>query len=88
MKDGHTYESLPMVYTVEASGTPKPTVRWLLNGEEVKPNGRIHVSNVGDLYKLEIDKVELKDSGNWQCEVINNLGKQTLQAELTVSRKL
>ncbi|CAH2103000.1 unnamed protein product [Euphydryas editha] len=85
MKDGHTYESLPMVYTVEASGTPKPTVRWLLNGEEVKPNGRIHVSNVGDLYKLEIDNVELKDAGNWQCEVINNLGKQTLQAELTVS---
>ncbi|XP_050346614.1 obscurin isoform X2 [Nymphalis io] len=85
MKDGHTYESLPMVYTVEASGTPKPTIRWLHDGQEVKPNGRVHISNIGDLYKLEIDTVDLKDAGNWQCEVINDLGKQTLQAELTVS---
>ncbi|XP_047531484.1 obscurin isoform X5 [Vanessa atalanta] len=85
MKDGHTYESLPMVYTVEASGTPKPTIRWLHDGQEVKPNGRVHITNIGDLYKLEIDTVDLKDAGNWQCEVINDLGKQTLQAELSVS---
>ncbi|XP_026492682.2 obscurin isoform X6 [Vanessa tameamea] len=85
MKDGHTYESLPMVYTVEASGTPKPTIRWLHDGQEVKPNDRVHITNIGDLYKLEIDTVDLKDAGNWQCEVINDLGKQTLQAELTVS---
>ncbi|XP_046962519.1 obscurin isoform X2 [Vanessa cardui] len=85
MKDGHTYESLPMVYTVEASGTPKPTIRWLHDGQEVKPDGRVHITNIGDLYKLEIDTVDLKDAGNWQCEVINDLGKQTLQAELKVS---
>ncbi|XP_039752240.1 obscurin-like isoform X7 [Pararge aegeria] len=85
LKDGHTFESLPLVYTVEASGTPKPTVRWLHEGQEVKPDGRIHITNEGDLYKLEIDAVDMKDAGKWQCEVINDLGTQSLQAELAVS---
>lgn len=88
MKDGHTYESLPLVYTVEVSGTPKPTVRWLHDGQEVKADDRVHISNEGDLFKLKIDSVDLKDVGKWQCEVVNNLGKETLQAELSVSRKL
>lgn len=87
MKDGHTYESLPLVYTVQATGTPKPTVRWLHNGEEVKPDDRIRISEEGDMFKLEIASVDMKDAGKWQCEVVNKLGKEVLQAELSVSRK-
>ncbi|XP_022117643.2 obscurin isoform X5 [Pieris rapae] len=85
MKDGHTFESLPLVYTVEAVGQPKPTVRWLHNGEEVKPDKGIHLTNEGDVYKLAIDAVDLKDIGKWQCEISNKLGKQVLDAELAVS---
>ncbi|XP_037298736.1 obscurin isoform X2 [Manduca sexta] len=85
LKDGHVYESLPLVYTVQASGTPKPTVRWLHDGKEVKSNARIHVTNDGDVYKLEIDKVDLKDAGQWQVEIGNDLGKNVLKAELSVS---
>ncbi|XP_047520184.1 obscurin isoform X6 [Pieris napi] len=85
MKDGHTFESLPLVYTVEAVGKPKPTVRWLHNGEEVKPDKGIHLTNEGDVYKLAIDAVDLKDIGKWQCEISNKLGKQVLDAELAVS---
>ncbi|XP_045774482.1 obscurin isoform X7 [Maniola jurtina] len=85
LKDGHTFESLPLVYTVEASGTPKPEVRWLHEGQEVKPDGRVHITNEGDLYKLEIVAVDMKDAGKWQCEIVNDLGKQSLQAELSVS---
>ncbi|XP_045524045.1 obscurin isoform X6 [Pieris brassicae] len=85
IKDGHTFESLPLVYTVEAVGQPKPTVRWLHNGEEVKPDKGIHFTNEGDVYKLAIDAVGLKDIGKWQCEISNKLGKQVLDAELAVS---
>ncbi|XP_038208122.1 obscurin isoform X5 [Zerene cesonia] len=85
MKDGHTYESLPLVYTVQAAGTPKPTVRWLHDGNEVKPDSRVHITNEGDVYKLEIDAVDLKDVGKWQCEISNKLGKQVLDAQLAVS---
>uniref|UniRef100_A0A2A4JMB9 Hemolin n=1 Tax=Heliothis virescens TaxID=7102 RepID=A0A2A4JMB9_HELVI len=85
MKDGHAYESLPLVYSVEVSGTPKPTIRWLHDGKEVKPCGRVHITNDGDLFKLEIDAVQMKDAGKWQCEIINNLGKQVQTAQLSVS---
>ncbi|XP_045498877.1 obscurin isoform X7 [Colias croceus] len=85
MKDGHTYESLPLVYTVQAAGSPKPTVRWLHDGSEVKPDSRVHITNDGDVYKLEIDAVDLKDMGKWQCEISNKLGKQVLDAQLDVS---
>lgn len=87
MKDGHAYESLPLVYTVQASGTPKPTVRWLHNGEEVKACPRVKIVNDGDLYKLEIARVNMKDAGKWECEISNDLGKNVLKAELTVSRE-
>ncbi|XP_035445114.2 obscurin isoform X6 [Spodoptera frugiperda] len=85
MKDGHAYESLPLVYSVEVSGTPKPTIRWLHDGKEVKPCGRVHITNDGDLFKLEIDSVQMKDAGKWQCEIVNNLGKQVQTAQLSVS---
>ncbi|KAF9803386.1 hypothetical protein SFRURICE_007232 [Spodoptera frugiperda] len=85
MKDGHAYESLPLVYSVEVSGTPKPTIRWLHDGKEVKPCGRVHITNDGDLFKLEIDSVQMKDAGKWQCEIVNNLGKQVQSAQLSVS---
>ncbi|XP_022821456.1 obscurin isoform X5 [Spodoptera litura] len=85
MKDGHAYESLPLVYSVEVSGTPKPTIRWLHDGKEVKPCGRVHITNDGDLFKLEIDSVQMKDAGKWQCEIVNDLGKQVQTAQLSVS---
>ncbi|XP_013175919.1 PREDICTED: muscle M-line assembly protein unc-89-like isoform X5 [Papilio xuthus] len=84
MKDSSVYESLPLVFTVEASGSPKPTVRWLHDGKEVKPDARVRITNDGDLYKLQVDKAELGDAGKWQCEISNNLGKDVLQAEITV----
>ncbi|CAG4950620.1 unnamed protein product [Parnassius apollo] len=84
MKDSNVFESLPLVFTVEACGSPKPTVRWLHDGKEVKPDARVHLINEGDLYKLEIDKAEMGDAGKWQCEISNNLGKDVLQAEVTV----
>lgn len=87
MKDSHVYESLPLTYTVHAVGAPTPIVRWLHNGKEVKPSSRVHISNVGDLYKLEIDSVEMGDEGKWQCELTNDLGKKVQRAELSVSCK-
>ncbi|XP_068626397.1 obscurin [Battus philenor] len=84
MKDSNVFESLPLVFTVQASGTPKPTVIWRHDGKEVKPDARIRVTNDGDLYKLEVMKAELGDAGKWQCEISNNLGKDVLEAEVTV----
>ncbi|XP_059058380.1 obscurin, partial [Achroia grisella] len=85
MKDGHVYESLPLVYTVQATGSPKPTVRWLHDGKEVKPCKRVHISEESGVYRLFIDSVNLDDAGKWQCEITNNLGTKVQQADLSVS---
>ncbi|CAG9132454.1 unnamed protein product [Plutella xylostella] len=83
-KDKHVYESLPLVYTVEATGFPAPTVRWLHEGKEVKNGKRIKVINEGDVFKLEIPSLEMEDGGKWQCEIINDVGKKVLKADLSV----
>lgn len=85
MKDGQVYESLPLVYTVQAVGAPKPIVRWLHDGKEVKPSNHVNITNTGDIYKLEIASVEMADGGKWQCEISNDLGKKVQKAELSVS---
>ncbi|XP_026319349.1 obscurin isoform X2 [Hyposmocoma kahamanoa] len=85
MKDGKTYESLPLVYTVQAIGAPKPVAKWLLNGKEVQPSSRVHITTEGNTYKLAIDSVEMSDAGKWQCEITNNLGAKTQNAELNVT---
>lgn len=87
MSDSTAFESLPLVYTVEAVGNPEPTVRWLHDGKEVKPCKRVHITKEGDVHKLVIDKVDMKDEGKWECEVSNDLGKKVQQAQLTVQRK-
>ncbi|XP_061708256.1 obscurin isoform X3 [Cydia pomonella] len=84
-KDQSVYESLPLCYTVTAIGVPKPTVRWLHDGKEVKPCKRVHISNEGDVYKLEIDSLLMSDGGKWQCEISNDAGKKVLKAELSVA---
>ncbi|XP_063617006.1 obscurin isoform X2 [Cydia splendana] len=84
-KDQSVYESLPLSYSVTATGVPKPTVRWLHDGKEVKPCKRVHISNEGDVYKLEIDNLLMSDGGKWQCEISNDVGKKVLKAELSVA---
>ncbi|KAL0901988.1 hypothetical protein ABMA27_007123 [Loxostege sticticalis] len=84
MSDSTAFESLPLVYTVQAVGNPEPTVRWLHDGKEVKPCKRVHITKEGDVHKLVIDKVDMKDEGKWECEVSNDLGKKVQQAQLTV----
>ncbi|XP_047985115.1 obscurin isoform X1 [Leguminivora glycinivorella] len=84
-KDQSVYESLPLSYSVTAIGVPKPTVRWLHDGKEVKPCKRVHITNEGDVYKIEFDSLLLSDGGKWQCEISNNVGKKVLKAELSVA---
>ncbi|XP_063549020.1 obscurin isoform X3 [Cydia strobilella] len=84
-KDQSVYESLPLTYSITAIGVPKPTVRWLHDGKEVKPCKRVHISNEGDVYKLEFDNLLMSDGGKWQCEISNDVGKKVLKAELSVA---
>uniref|UniRef100_A0A671F438 Axonal glycoprotein TAG-1 n=1 Tax=Rhinolophus ferrumequinum TaxID=59479 RepID=A0A671F438_RHIFE len=63
-----------------AAGKPRPTVRWLRNGEPLAPQTRVEVL-AGD---LRFSKLSLEDSGMYQCVAENKHGTIYASAELAV----
>ncbi|XP_065086396.1 obscurin isoform X3 [Ochlerotatus camptorhynchus] len=82
--DVTTFDSLPLTWTVEADGIPRPTVSWVLNGEEVNASERIRITDSGTLYKIENLDVKEADAGEWKAVVKNRIGEKTLPCHLTV----
>uniref|UniRef100_A0A8D0DK78 Contactin 2 n=1 Tax=Salvator merianae TaxID=96440 RepID=A0A8D0DK78_SALMN len=67
-------------WSCAASGKPRPTIRWLRNGQPLTSQNRIEV-NGGD---LRISKLTMNDSGMYQCIGENKHGSVYANAELAV----
>lgn len=87
MKDSSRPESLGITYIVKGTSNPPPKATWSLNGKEVKPDGRVKITESGEEFKLEVLKLEMSDAGTWQCTLSNPLGDVKQQAVLEVTRK-
>ncbi|KAF5286087.1 hypothetical protein FQA39_LY16433 [Lamprigera yunnana] len=83
-KDKTQYESLDVCYIIKATGNPKPTAVWTLDGKPLKANSHYEISNYGEEYRLDIKKLDLSDAGVYECKVENILGDIKQQATLTV----
>ncbi|XP_014346518.1 fibroblast growth factor receptor 1 isoform X1 [Latimeria chalumnae] len=71
--------AVPAAKTVKfrcpASGTPMPTLRWLKNGREFKPDQRIGGYKVRyQTWSIIMDSVVPSDKGNYTCIVENKYG--------------
>ncbi|KAM5170586.1 fibroblast growth factor receptor 1 isoform 1-T1 [Mantella aurantiaca] len=71
--------AVPAAKTVKfrcpAGGTPTPTLRWLKNGKEFKPDHRIGGYKVrSQTWSLIMDSVVPSDKGNYTCIVENKYG--------------
>ncbi|XP_069474033.1 fibroblast growth factor receptor 1 isoform X4 [Ambystoma mexicanum] len=71
--------AVPAAKTVKfkcpASGTPSPTLRWLKNGKEFKPDHRIGGYKVRyNTWTIIMDSVVPSDKGNYTCLVENKYG--------------
>ncbi|NWZ99682.1 FGFR1 factor, partial [Nesospiza acunhae] len=72
--------AVPAAKTVKfkcpSSGTPNPTLRWLKNGKEFKPDHRIGGYKVwlGQGEHIIMDSVVPSDKGNYTCIVENKYG--------------
>ncbi|XP_050073153.1 obscurin isoform X1 [Anopheles maculipalpis] len=82
--DVTTFDSLPLVWTVEADGIPRPEVSWYHNDELVKASDRIRITDSGTSYKIENRDVKEADAGEWKAVVKNRIGEKSLPAKLTV----
>ncbi|XP_063167278.1 fibroblast growth factor receptor 1 isoform X2 [Candoia aspera] len=71
--------AVPAAKTVKfrcpSSGTPTPTLRWLKNGKEFKPDHRIGGYKVRHAtWSIIMDSVVPSDKGNYTCIVENKYG--------------
>uniref|UniRef100_A0A8C5UA93 Contactin-3 n=1 Tax=Malurus cyaneus samueli TaxID=2593467 RepID=A0A8C5UA93_9PASS len=69
-----------LYWDCRASGKPKPSYRWLKNGEQLSAEGRIQIENGA----LTISNLNLTDSGRYQCIAENKHGVISSSAELRV----
>ncbi|XP_071406320.1 contactin-3 isoform X2 [Pithys albifrons albifrons] len=69
-----------LFWDCRAGGKPKPSYRWLKNGEQLSIEGRIQIENGA----LTISNLNLTDSGRYQCIAENKHGVISSSAELRV----
>ncbi|KAM7402585.1 hypothetical protein PAMP_017809 [Pampus punctatissimus] len=70
-----------LVWECKATGKPKPSFRWMKNGENLEPaEERIQVGNGA----LSISRLTLLDTGMYQCVAGNKHGEVYSNAELRV----
>ena len=67
------------------SGTPRPKVNWLKEGEPVETDNRITSDINEDVYSLCFRSTVLDDEGDYECKAQNDLGSATCTLELLVS---
>ncbi|XP_041430653.1 vascular endothelial growth factor receptor kdr-like [Xenopus laevis] len=63
------------------NGTPTPTITWLKNGYVIKPASGITFEYNSTLV---IERVKKEDEGVYKCEAVNELGKVSTFAFITV----
>ncbi|KAF3689443.1 Contactin-4 Brain-derived immunoglobulin superfamily protein 2 [Channa argus] len=70
-----------LVWECKATGKPKPSYRWMKNGESLEPTEeRIQVASGA----LSISRLTLSDTGMYQCVAGNKHGEVYSNAELRV----
>ncbi|KAM6981279.1 contactin-4 [Aplochiton taeniatus] len=80
LRDAHMAIEANLQWECRASGKPKPVYRWLRNGQSLVPERRIIVEGG----RLSISRINLTDSGMYQCVAENEQGAIYASAELKV----
>ncbi|XP_074662623.1 protein Obscurin-like [Tubulanus polymorphus] len=74
--------------TAKISSNPKPDVKWLKDGKELKVNdSHYKVVNEGDEYSLTISSAEVKDSATYTVQAKNKLGKVEAKTQVQIKEK-
>uniref|UniRef100_G3X2H5 Contactin 4 n=1 Tax=Sarcophilus harrisii TaxID=9305 RepID=G3X2H5_SARHA len=80
INDIHVAIEESIFWECKANGRPKPTYRWLKNGESLLTQDRIQIEHG----TLNITTVNLSDAGMYQCVAENRHGIIFASAELSV----
>lgn len=86
LQDAQVVEGFPVKFEVKVIGHPTPKLKWLHNGEEIKPDGsRVKITPKPDgTASLLIDSTTADDAGEYQAIATNEVGASSTKAKLTV----
>lgn len=87
LQDTQVVEGFPVKMEVKLIGHPPPKLKWLHNGQEIKPDGQ-HVritQNPDGTACLIIDKAAPSDCGEYQVIATNETGGVSSNAKLSVA---
>lgn len=71
-------------FNVVVSGTPPLTIKWFKNKKEIVSSADYFVSKDNTSSSLELFFAKTSDSGDYICEVQNDVGSTSCQATLFV----
>uniref|UniRef100_A0A4W6E8Y2 Contactin 2 n=1 Tax=Lates calcarifer TaxID=8187 RepID=A0A4W6E8Y2_LATCA len=80
MSDSEVEISSELHWSCVAAGKPRPSIRWLRNGQPLSTQDRVEVNGA----RLKISNLALEDSGMYQCVAENKHGTIYSTAELRV----
>lgn len=89
LQDSQVVEGFPVRFDVKVIGHPPPKLKWLHNGQEIKPTGdhaKI-LNNPDGSVSLIIDKALPSDVGDYQVIATNDTGAVASNAVLSVAPK-
>lgn len=74
---------------VKLDGSPKPLIRWLFEGKEIREEDGFKFLKGSDdnSHTLRIKKVDAEMTGTFTCEAFNSEGKSESSGKLTVTSK-
>lgn len=89
LMDKQAVEGFPIKMDIKLTGHPQPKLKWLHNGQEIKPDGQhaIITQNPDGTASLIIDKVLPKDFGEYQVIATNDVGAVSSKGVLSIIPK-
>lgn len=73
--------------TCKVVGSPKPEVTWMKNKQVIRKSKDFNMELNGETAKLTINDAYTEDSGEYSCEVWNEIGSQTSSFKITIKEK-
>nr|XP_042904683.1 obscurin-like [Parasteatoda tepidariorum] len=90
LKDIEVTENEDIKLEVTVDGSPKPTLKWSKDGNELKIDGKhvqVKKEESEDTETVIIRKTTTEDSGTYSCTVTNTEGSETTTSEVVVKEE-
>lgn len=86
LKDQNIVEGQNAEFTVETTNIKAKTVKWYKNGQEIKQDSRIVITEEENIYRLVIKTANQQDVGQYKVVLSNSAGDVDSSAKLTVTK--